>query len=139
MAKHRFVIEGQAFEVDVHARYGDHADVSVNGARYRVEHAQVATAPVKVAAAVSALGAQARSSARVSSAAGELRAPMAGLVLRYAASVGDQVVRGQPLLVLDAMKMENTLGAPADGVVDELAVKPGTTVLQGALLARVRV
>jgi propionyl-CoA carboxylase alpha chain len=67
--------------------------------------------------------------------AGSLLAPMPGLVLRVLAEVGAAVVAGQPLLVLEAMKMEQTVTAPADGVVAELHAKAGDQVSTGQVLA----
>jgi propionyl-CoA carboxylase alpha chain len=66
---------------------------------------------------------------------GSLTAPMPGLVLRVEASVGDLVEAGQPLLVLEAMKMEHPITAPAAGTVTELPVTAGSQVDAGALLA----
>ena len=68
---------------------------------------------------------------------GSLLAPMPGSVLRVGAAVGDTVTAGQPLMWLEAMKMEHTVTAPADGVLAELNVEPGQQVDVGAVLARV--
>ncbi|ADT97961.1 acetyl/propionyl/methylcrotonyl-CoA carboxylase subunit alpha [Mycolicibacterium gilvum] len=68
---------------------------------------------------------------------GSLLAPMPGSVLRVAAAQGDTVTAGQPLLWLEAMKMEHTITAPADGVLVALNVVAGQQVEVGAVLARV--
>jgi propionyl-CoA carboxylase alpha chain len=68
---------------------------------------------------------------------GSLVAPMPGNVIRLGAAVGDAVTAGQPLIWLEAMKMEHTITAPADGVVAELNVNTGQQVEVGAVLARV--
>jgi acetyl/propionyl-CoA carboxylase alpha subunit len=68
---------------------------------------------------------------------GSLLAPMPGSVLRVGAAVGDAVSAGQPLIWLEAMKMEHTITAPSDGVLVELNVRPGQQVDVGAVLARV--
>jgi acetyl/propionyl-CoA carboxylase alpha subunit len=68
---------------------------------------------------------------------GSLLAPMPGSVLRIGAAVGDTVTAGQPLVWLEAMKMEHTVTAPAAGVLAELNVEPGQQVDVGAVLARV--
>jgi acetyl/propionyl-CoA carboxylase alpha subunit len=68
-------------------------------------------------------------------AAGSLLAPMPGLVLRVLTEVGAVVTAGQPLLVLEAMKMEQTVAAPAGGVVAELHAKAGDQVSTGQVLA----
>jgi propionyl-CoA carboxylase alpha chain len=66
---------------------------------------------------------------------GSLLAPMPGLVLRVLANVGATVAAGQPLVVLEAMKMEQTVTAPADGVLAELRAKAGEQVAAGQILA----
>lgn len=68
---------------------------------------------------------------------GSLLAPMPGSVLRIGAAVGDPVTAGQPLVWLEAMKMEHTVTAPGDGVLAELNVDVGQQVDVGAVLARV--
>jgi len=68
-------------------------------------------------------------------AAGSLLAPMPGAVIRLGAEVGDTVTAGQPILWLDAMKMEHTITAPTSGVLTELNVTVGAQVAVGALLA----
>ncbi|MEU9075452.1 biotin carboxylase N-terminal domain-containing protein [Kitasatospora sp. NPDC048538] len=69
---------------------------------------------------------------------GALLAPMPGTVVRTAAAVGDTVTAGQPLLFLEAMKMEHRVTAPADGVLVELRATPGQQVELGTLLAVVQ-
>jgi biotin carboxyl carrier protein len=68
---------------------------------------------------------------------GSLVAPMPGNVIRLGAGVGDAVTAGQPLIWLEAMKMEHTITAPTDGVLAELNVNTGQQVEVGAVLARV--
>ncbi|OBG50055.1 acetyl/propionyl-CoA carboxylase subuit alpha [Mycolicibacterium fortuitum] len=68
---------------------------------------------------------------------GSLLAPMPGSVIRVGAAVGDTVTAGQPLIWLEAMKMEHTIAAPEDGVLAELNVAAGQQVEVGAVLARV--
>jgi len=68
-------------------------------------------------------------------AAGSLVAPMPGTVIRVGVRVGDEVKQGQPLLWLEAMKMEHMIATPADGIVNELKVEAGQQVEVGAVLA----
>ncbi|MQA14564.1 MAG: acetyl/propionyl-CoA carboxylase subunit alpha [Pseudonocardiaceae bacterium] len=67
---------------------------------------------------------------------GVLRSPMPGTVLTVSAATGDTVLAGQPLLVVEAMKMEHTIAAPIDGVVD-LHVRTGQQVAVDAVLVSV--
>ena len=71
-------------------------------------------------------------------ATGSLLAPMPGTVVRLATAVGDQVRAGQPLLYLEAMKMEHAISAPVAGVVTELPVAAGQQVEVGSVLAVVK-
>ena len=68
---------------------------------------------------------------------GSLLAPIPGSVIRLGAALGDIVKAGQPLVWLEAMKMEHTITAPADGVLTQLGVAVGQQVEVGAVLARV--
>ena len=68
---------------------------------------------------------------------GSLLAPMPGAVIRLGAALGDTVTAGQPLVWLEAMKMEHTITAPAGGVLTQLDVIVGQQVDVGAVLARV--
>ena len=63
-----------------------------------------------------------------------VRAPMPGLVIGVPLEAGAQVTRGQTVVILEAMKMENDLGAPLNGTIKEVRVKQGQTVNQGEAL-----
>ena len=73
----------------------------------------------------------AAASAGAESAAGRLAAPIPGKVVSFAVKAGDRITKGQPLAVMDAMKMEHTIAAPSDGVVLELLFSPGDQVAEG--------
>ena len=68
---------------------------------------------------------------------GEVKATIPGLIATVEVEVGQQVATGDPLLVLEAMKMENELLAPIAGVVNQIAVATGDTVEKGTLLVRI--
>ena len=99
-------------------RDGDHVFAQVDGREYRLN----------------VVSRVAEGSGEHAAAPGELEAPMPGRVTRVAVSVGDLVKRGQELIVVEAMKMENALIAPMDGVVKSLAVKVGDMVAPGPAL-----
>jgi acetyl-CoA carboxylase biotin carboxylase subunit len=67
---------------------------------------------------------------------GSIRAPMPGKVTQISVKAGDAVTKGQPLLTLEAMKMEHALTAPFDGVVAELSAELGAQVSEGTVLAK---
>ncbi|WP_116791576.1 acetyl/propionyl/methylcrotonyl-CoA carboxylase subunit alpha [Achromobacter dolens] len=68
---------------------------------------------------------------------GGLTAPMPGKIISIAVKAGDNVAKGQPLLVMEAMKMEHTISAPADGKVEELFYAVGDQVTEGAELVSI--
>ncbi|MCC2634214.1 MAG: ATP-grasp protein, partial [Ramlibacter sp.] len=70
---------------------------------------------------------------------GRLTAPMPGKVVSFAVKAGDKVSKGQALAVMEAMKMEHTIAAPADGTVAELLYAPGDQVAEGAELLKIAV
>jgi pyruvate carboxylase subunit B len=96
----------------------------VDGFRYEVEALDERTRAIRDLSAAS--GAPAGPA--------PLLAPMPGLVVRVAVAEGDEVVAGQGLVVMEAMKMENELRAPAAGRVTRVLAVPGSAVEKGALL-----
>lgn len=60
-----------------------------------------------------------------------MNAPMPGVVLKILVAVGDEVTKGTPLLILEAMKMEHQLAAPSDGVIASINCKEGELVQPG--------
>ncbi len=116
--------------------------VTVNGQSYDVGVEDIgttstATAPVAAAVAPSApvaapaapVAAPAASAPAVG--ASTIKAPMPGTVLSIKVTAGQSVKRGDVLLILEAMKMENEISAPADGVVAGIRVQAGSTVNTG--------
>ena len=71
---------------------------------------------------------------KVSKKAGDLKAPMPGLVLNILVQPGDHVKKNDPVLVLEAMKMENVIKAPGDAVVKSVVAEKGKPVEKGQLL-----
>jgi len=66
----------------------------------------------------------------------EIKAPMPGLVLEVNVEAGQTIAKGDPLLILEAMKMENVIKSAGDGVVEEILVEKGAAVEKGALLIK---
>jgi biotin carboxyl carrier protein len=69
---------------------------------------------------------------------GDLRAPMAGKIIQVLVQPGDTVAAGDPLLILEAMKMEQQIAAPKDGVVDRILCEVNEQVAAGAELVVMR-
>lgn len=108
--------------------------ITVDGTAYEVTVEELdtpATAPEPLPLpAAAAIGAPVRTAA----APDDVLSPMTGVVASMTVAVGSQVVAGQPLLVLEAMKMHTPICAPRSGTVAALAVTPGAPVQEGQVL-----
>ena len=117
-------------------------NITVNGVTYVVSVEEVsgeaiATAPVAAAkAAPVATAPKKASAAPKAGAAGSIavKAPMPGNIIKVNVKAGDSVKRGDVLVVLEAMKMENDVCAPEDGVVASVEITQGATVETDAVL-----
>lgn len=74
---------------------------------------------------------------RPKSGSGRVKAPIPGLIVRVVVEVDQHVELGQPIAVLEAMKMENEIRAPCAGTVSKIHVQPGKGVLKGELVAEI--
>ncbi len=107
--------------------------VNVNGTAYEVEIEEMTGAPAAAPVAAPA------AAAPVAAGAGEsITSPMPGNILAVNVAAGDMVKKGQVLMILEAMKMENEIMAPRDGKVTAVAVTKGAAVESGALLCTIQ-
>ena len=107
--------------------------VNVNGTAYEVELEEVTGAAAAAPAAATPAAAPAAPAA--APAGGEqITAPMPGNILSVNVAAGDAVKKGQVLMILEAMKMENEIMCPCDGKVVSVSVSKGATVESGTLL-----
>lgn len=111
--------------------------ITVNGVAYDVTVEEKGAASAPVAAPVAAAPAPAAKPAAPAGAAGSVTvvAPMPGKILDIKVSSGQQVKKGDVVMVLEAMKMENEIVAPEDGVVASINTSVGDSVEAGATLA----
>ncbi len=112
--------------------------ITVNGTSYdvQVEELGAGFAPAPVAAAPVATSAPVSAPASASSSATgtPVTAPMPGVVLEFKVSAGQTVKKGDCVVILEAMKMENEIFAPVDGKVESLVASKGQNVDSGATL-----
>lgn len=142
MKNYKFKINGNEYAVVIGSIEEGVAEVTVNDVPYSVqiegaapEKPKVATPPPPAVPATDAHPAVARTAAPAApSAAGDVKSPLPGVILKLAVREGDQVVVGQSLLVLEAMKMENNIDSDREGTVKKINVRQGDSVLEGDVL-----
>ncbi len=115
--------QGRSYEVDVDERPDGGYSVLVQGEHYHIDLVDEMKKKL-----LSILGEE------MGAGTGEVTTAMPGKVVRVLVSEGDQVKKDQPLVILEAMKMENEFKAPCDGVVKSIKVKEGDTVEANAVL-----
>ena len=136
MKEYKYTINGNEYNVTIGEIEGNIANVEVNGVAYKVEMPEKVEAPKPVARPVArpaAAPASAPASKPAASSAGKaaVKSPLPGVILDVKVNVGDTVKRGQTIIILEAMKMENNINADKDGKVTAINVKSGESVLEG--------
>lgn len=139
MKEYKYKINGTEYNVAVGDIENNVAQVTVNGAAYKVELEQTAApAPAAVAKPKPSAAPRTESGSKViakptvAGAGGSVKAPLPGVILDIAVNVGDTVKVGDTVIVLEAMKMENNIHADKAGVIKSICVNKGDSVLEGA-------
>lgn len=149
MKLYKYTINGAQYDVNIESIVGQKAKVSVNGIPFEVEMqgsslteenlpAMASDGAAPAAAAAPSREEQAPSSASATKngpgAGTPVKAPLPGVVTKILVRQGDAVKKGQTVLVLEAMKMENNITAEADGSVTGVCVSAGDSVMEGTTL-----
>ncbi len=166
MKSYKFRINGNEYDVEINSVEGNIADVTVNGADYKVEmDAPVGggscratnQTPGTLTGSVTGTGNSAsdnagRNAAQAVTPAGPaiankpsapagagkpVTSPLPGVIIEVSVKEGQAVKAGQKVAVLEAMKMENEIQAPADGTVTAILVNKGDSVLEGAEIVKI--
>ena len=134
MKEYKYKINGNLYNVVIGDIEENIAHVEVNGTHYTVEmekkpKAAPAPKPVVRPAAKPAAAPVAKPAA--GGAKSGVKSPLPGVILDIKVNVGDEVKKGQTLIILEAMKMENSINADKDGKVAAINVSKGESVLEG--------
>ena len=140
MKEYRYTIDGNKYEVAINEVNDTTAKVTVNGAEYTVEWEKaveekpvVKVQPVTVKPA-SPAPETAATPATTPVSGNAIKTPLPGVIIDVKVKVGDAVKKGDTVVVLEAMKMENNINADRDGKVTDIRVAKGDTVADGAVL-----
>ena len=149
MKQYKYTINGAQYDVTIDSIVGSKAKVEVNGIPFEVEmhgsslveedlptmSTEGAPAPAAAPAAPAAAPAAAAPAAKSGPGAGTpVKAPLPGVVTNILVAEGQAVKKGETVLVLEAMKMENNITAEADGAVTGICVAAGDSVMEGTTL-----
>ena len=137
MKQFQYTINGQIYKVTVNKVDDTIAEVEVNGSPYQVLIDKPAKKQVKTikrpAQALTSVTNTPPIAVRANKISGNIvKSPLPGIILSIDCKTGDVVKKGQNLLILEAMKMENSIPADRDGTIFEIKVKAGDSVSEGA-------
>ena len=137
MKEYKYKINGNTYKVAIGDIEDNIAHVEVNGTPYKVEMEKApkaAVSPVVRPVATSAPAAPATpvvKPAAASTGKSGVKSPLPGVILDIKVNVGDAVKKGQVIIILEAMKMENNINADKDGKITAINVNKGDSVLEG--------
>ena len=146
MKQYNYKVNGVDYEVTINSIKGQVASVEVNGMPFNVEIIGSALAegdlPTMGAASAAPAAAPAKAEAKPAAPAAKgevgegtpVKAPLPGVVTKVLVAEGDAVKKGDVVLVLEAMKMENNITAENDGKVTGVCCAPGDSVMEGTTL-----
>lgn len=148
MKQYKYTINGAQFDVTIDSIVGSKAKVEVNGIPFEVEmqgsslveealptvSTEAAAAPAAPAAAPAAEPAAPAAAKSGPGAGAPVKAPLPGVVTKILVKESQSVKKGETVLVLEAMKMENNITAEADGTVTGICVSAGDSVMEGTTL-----
>ena len=145
MRNYKFKINGNEYDVEINSVEGSIADVTVNGASYKVEmdkpiaqSAPAAVSPAKPQNENNQVSAPAPAPAVAPAGSGKaVTSPLPGVIIEVSVKEGQAVKAGQKVAVIEAMKMENEIQAPSDGTVTAILVNKGDSVLEGAEIVKI--
>ena len=148
MKQYKYTINGTQFDVTIDSINGSQAKVEVNGIPFEVTmhgsslveedlptvSTEGAAAPAPAPAAPAAESAAAPAAKGAAGAGTPVKAPLPGVVTKVLVQNGQAVKKGETVLVLEAMKMENNINAECDGAITGICVAPGDSVKEGTTL-----
>lgn len=131
MKNFKFTISGQKYEVEIQKHEGSVVTLGVNGSQYSVE---IDSDAVKSSSSSAAPAPSKTAAPAVKGGASVVKAPLPGNISKINVKVGDSVAKGQKLIIMEAMKMENDILCEKPGTVKSIHVSEGAAVLQGDVL-----
>lgn len=124
--KYNVISNHKVYQIEVHKSGRKHFEIKVNGTMY----------PVLLKDELDLNLEKMGISQKTGDMNSEIKAPMPGLIIDILANPGDEVKKGDSVLILEAMKMENVIKSPVDGIISEILVAKGDSVEKSKILCR---
>lgn len=138
MKKYKFTIKGHEYDVEIKKFEENIAKIEVNGTLYSVEvHKEIKSTKTPTLVRTNTPPPKSAPTLQSSSTISTISAPLPGSIIEVLVKVGDNVKKEQKLIILEAMKMENSVLSEKDGIIKSIKVKTGDSVLQGDLLIEI--
>ncbi|MFO8062723.1 MAG: biotin/lipoyl-containing protein [bacterium] len=137
MAEYIFTINGKDYKVNVKSIEKDIAEIELNGKDFNVNIKQLGVSTVKKKKRPARKQTVEKSTQTKPAGIKGVPAPLPGVILDVKVSVGDEVSEGQDILIMEAMKMENSIQSPYSGTVKSIKVKRDDSVQEGDILMEI--
>lgn len=142
MKSFKFKINGNEYNVDIESIENSIMQVEVNGSKYQVE-LEMSIPEIKTPKLITSVAVPSTDSTPSTlktfgpdspKGGGTIKSPLPGVILNIHVQIGQSIKIGQRLITLEAMKMENNIDSDKDGIVKEIKVKQGDSVMEGDVL-----
>jgi len=135
MKTYKLLINNEHFEAKIVEYSPTHAKINLNGTEYlvQIEDDKIHNIP-KLAVQEKAVPLAPAFSSSADLYSGEIRAPLPGVIVSILVSEGEEVKKGQAIIIIEAMKMQSEIASPVDGKIDKILVKERAPVKEGDLL-----
>ena len=137
MRRYKFTISGNKYNVEIKSLEENVAEIEVNGTSYRVELGHEIKTPQTPKLVRYSPPAPPKAPVLNTPGLSMIKAPLPGTIISIAVEPGMQIKLEQPVLILEAMKMENNIFAEKTGIVKTVRVAVGDTVMQGDILIEI--
>lgn len=132
--QYKITVNGKTYDVSVE----EIKSIETHKAVYTIVNTPSSSAKTTASASTSAAPAPKPAAAPIDENAVSVKATMPGTILSFNVAVGDKVEEGQVVAILEAMKMENEITAPASGEVKSIHVEKGSSVVEGQVILQIK-
>jgi len=138
MKSYKFKIRGHEYEVDIKSTEGNHFKIDVNGTSYEVELDREVKSTKTPTLVRKVVNTQKSINKKGSTSITKVKCPLPGNIMTVFVKEGAKVIKGDKLVMYEAMKMENIVMADKDGVISSIKVHVGDAVLQDDVLLEMK-